>query len=91
MRKINFIFLILLYQVLNPALFQLLTILTLLDTEGLPSTDGFAEIVRIRQVYLKLFQRKLKAVGGSFIDYSHFRSILHKIKTFSLLISKFME
>ena len=72
-------------------LFQLLTILTLLDTEGLSSTEGFAEIVRIRQVYLKLFQRKLKAIGGSYIDYAHFRGILYKIKILSFLVKKFIE
>ena len=72
-------------------IFQLLTILTLLDTEGLSRTEGFSEIVRIRQAYLKLFQRKLKAIGGSFIDYAHFRGILNQIKTFSLFIRRFME
>jgi len=73
----------------NDQLFQLCVLLTLLDSEGLDGAGPFTEIVRIRQIYLKLFQRKLKASGCSYLDYASFRRTLTKVRTFATLLENF--
>jgi hypothetical protein len=47
------------------------------------------EILRLRQIYLKLFQRKLHAVGCTYTDYAVFRATLSKVRTFSTLLENF--
>jgi len=73
-------------MVSNEQLFQLLLILTLLDTEGLPNLKSYSQVSRMRQIYLKLFQRKLIAAGCSFIDYARFKKTLKKIKIFAAIL-----
>ena len=73
----------------NDQLFQLCVLLTILDSEGLDGVGPFTDIVRIRQIYLKLFQRKLKASGCSFLDYASFRRTLTKVRTYATLLENF--
>ena len=73
-------------MVSNDQLFQLFLILTLLDTEGLPNLKSYSQVFRMRQIYLKLFQRKLMAAGCSFIDYARFKKTLKKIKIFAAIL-----
>ena len=64
----------------NDQIYQLITFLTLLDTEGLPYSPAFEGIMRVRQIYLKFYQRKLKAAGCTLLDYSSFKATLKKVK-----------
>ena len=76
---------------LNDQTYQLFTILSLLDTDGLPYSSSMTGVLKMRQIYLKLFQRKLHAVGCSFIDYASFRKTLQKVRIFATLMETFME
>lgn len=67
-------------------MYYLMTVLTLLDVSGLPSSSTFAGILRTRQLYLKFFQRKLKAAECSFVDYATFRRTLEKVKALTDLL-----
>ena len=73
----------------NGHLFQIFVVLTLLDSEGLYHVGPFTAILKMRQMYLKLFQRKLNALGCSFIDYACFRKTLKKVKLFAQLLENF--
>jgi hypothetical protein len=75
----------------NDQTFQLLVLLTLLDTEDLPNASNYAEIKERRNIYMKLFQRKLLAANCSSVDYSSFRRTLIKIKILSALMEAFMH
>jgi hypothetical protein len=75
----------------NDHIYQLFTILSLLDTDGLPLSSTFNEVLKIRQIYLRLFQRKLNAVGCSFVDYSSFRRALQKVRVFSAMMETFLD
>jgi hypothetical protein len=54
-------------------MYQLMTILTLLDVTGLPCTSKMTGLMRMKQVYLKVFQRKLRAAHCSDVDYARDR------------------
>ena len=73
-------------MVTNDQLFQLFIILTLLDTQGLPNMGSFSQVFRMRQIYLKLFQRKLIAAGCSYIDYATFKKTLKRIRIFASIL-----
>ena len=75
----------------NDHIYQLFTILSLLDTDGLPFASSFTEVLKIRQIYLRLFQRKLNAVGCSFVDYATFRRTLQKVRVFSTMMETFLD
>lgn len=72
----------------NEQNFQLFMILSLLNPEDVSNVRDFAEITRVRQFYLKLFQRKLYSTGYSYIDYAKFRNALNKVKIFASLLEK---
>ncbi len=72
-------------------LFQLFVLLTLLDSEGLTHVGPFKEILQLRQKYLKLFQRKLNALGCSYIDYACFRRTLNKVRVYATLVKIFKK
>jgi hypothetical protein len=74
----------------NERIFQLFTLLTMLDTDGLPHSPYFGRILRMRQIYLKFIQRKMMALGCSFGDYAHFRRTLQKVKIFANLLEHFV-
>ena len=76
-------------MVSNDQLFQLFVLLTILDSEGLDGVGPFTEVVRVRQIYLKLFQRKLNASGCSYLDYASFRRALTKVRSFATLLENF--
>jgi len=76
-------------MVSNDHLFQLFVLLTLLDAEGLYHVGQFAEILKLRQMYLKLFQRKLNAMGCSYTDYACFRRTLSKVRKYAALLETF--
>ena len=75
-------------MVTNDQLFQLFIILSLLDTEGLPKTGSFCQVFRMRQIYLKLFQRKLIAAGCSYIDYASLKKTLKRIRNFADILEE---
>ena len=54
-------------------------LVTLLDTEGMPNAQAYTGILKMRQIYLKLYQRKLMAAGCSYVDYARFQKTLQKI------------
>jgi len=72
----------------NKENYQLFMILSLLNPEEISNMHDFAEITRVRQFYLKLFQRKMYSTGYSYIDYSRFRNALNKVKIFASLLEK---
>jgi hypothetical protein len=76
-------------MVSNEHLFQLFVLLTLLDSDGLYDVGPFTDILKLRQIYLKIFQRKLSAVGCSYIDYASFRRALNKVRLYASLLEKF--
>jgi hypothetical protein len=62
-------------------------LVTLLDTDDLDlDLESFGTIVKMRQQYLRLFQRKLKSANCGHIQYNHFRCV-HNIRAarFSLV------
>ena len=73
----------------NGHLFQIFVVLTLLDSEGLYHVGPFTAILNLRQMYLRLFHRKLNAIGCSFVDYACFRRTLKKVKLFAALLENF--
>jgi hypothetical protein len=67
-------------------------LVTLLDTDELKSdVSAFGEILKMRQHYLKLFQRKLYAAKCTYIDYAQFRNVVEKIKIFAKLMELFFQ
>ena len=72
----------------NDQLFQLITLITLLDTEGLQSSAKVDSIIKLRQTFLKVYQRKLTSALGSYADFANFRGLLNKIKILSLFINQ---
>jgi hypothetical protein len=48
------------------------------------------EVLKMRQTYLKFFQRKLAAAGCTFMDYAHFRRTLKKVKIVANLMENFL-
>ena len=78
-------------MVINDSIYQIITILSLLDTEGLDHSPLFGEVLKLRSIYLKLFQRKLNAVGCSFVDYATFRETLQKVRILANLMETFFD
>ena len=74
----------------NVQVYQLFVLLTLLDVDDLGESASFIDILKMRQTYLKIFQRKLASVGCSFIDYAHFRRALKKVKIMANLMENFI-
>ena len=70
----------------NEQTFQLLILLTLLDADGLPNASSYSRILKARDTYLKVYQRKLYAMNFSFIDYAKFRATLNNIKLVTNMI-----
>jgi hypothetical protein len=64
---------------------------TLLDTEDLPNPSLFDGIKQSRNIYIKLFQKKLAAANCSRNDYSSFRRTLNKVKILSALMDAFVH
>jgi hypothetical protein len=65
---------------------------SLFDIDGLRSSDAaFAGILKTRQIYLRLFQRKLQAAGCPFVDFSKFQKLLQKLKIFATFLDNFNE
>ena len=75
----------------NVNIYQLFVLLTLLDVEGLGDSSSFSGILKLRQIYLKFFQRKLLSVGCSFVDYAHFKRTLKKVKIVANLMENFVH
>ncbi len=75
---------------MNDETFQLLILLSLFDTDGLPTTPAFQSIFDIQNIYLKLFQRKFQAVQASHTDYSKFRVALNKVKILANLMDTYL-
>jgi len=73
-------------------IYQLLTILTLIDTTGIPHKQSLEPIFRLRQVLLKLFYRKvtLSPHQDINIDYFEFAKTLGKIQKFGLIVMKML-
>jgi hypothetical protein len=71
----------------NDQMYQLMTLITLLDVDGLDFSSGDDGILQMRQTYLKFFQRKLRAADCSFVDYSTFRQTLEKVKILADLMN----
>jgi hypothetical protein len=71
----------------NDQIYQLITLITLFDTEGLEYSQSVDGVIKLRQTYLKLYQRKLTAAVCSYADYANFRALLTKVK----ILSDFME
>ena len=71
----------------NDQMYHLITVLSLIDTEDLPYSPALRELMKLRQIYLKFYQRKLTAAECSFADYAGFRATLKKVK----ILSDFME
>jgi len=75
----------------NEETFQLLLLLTMLDTEGMSNTRSYCHVFRMRDFYLKLYQRKLYAANcNSFMDYAKFRRTLSKIKLVTNLVELYI-
>ena len=75
---------------INDHTFQLLVLLSLVDTEDLPQNLSYANIFELRNTYLRIFQRKLAAANCSFIDYAKFRSTLSKVRIVANLIESYI-
>jgi len=73
----------------NDQIYQLFVLVILLDTEGLPNLKSYAGVIKTRQVYLKLFQRKLNAAGCSYVDYSEFQNTIRKLKILGSFLKLF--
>lgn len=76
----------------NEQLFQLMMLVVLLDTDDISSgTSSLSGLVKVRQYYLKLFQRKLYSARCSFIEYSQFQMIVKKLRIFSKMLELFLK
>ena len=75
----------------NDHKFQLFTLLVLLDLEDLPHSPCFGNVLKARQIYLKIVQRKMMSQGSSFNDYSYFRKALKKVRIFASLMQKIVN
>ena len=71
--------------------FQLFTLLTLLDCDGIEDQSCFSEVSKMRRMYLKLFQRKLISAGCSYVDYLKFKLVLKRTNKFAELLVKLMQ
>ena len=71
----------------NDQIYQLITLITLLDTEGLEYSQSVDAVIKLRKIYLKIYQRKLTAAVCSYADYANFRALLNKVK----ILSDFMQ
>jgi hypothetical protein len=71
----------------NDKMYFLMTVLTLLDFTDMKVSPSFRGILRTRQLYLNLFQRKLRAAECSFIDYSSFRRTLDRVRVLTDLMN----
>ncbi len=78
-------------MVYNDQIYQLFALVSLLDTEGLPNPKAYAGVMKMRQIYLRLFQRKLNAAGCSYIDYSGFQKTLKKLKILGNVLKNFFD
>lgn len=74
----------------NDQLFQIMMLVVLLDFD-LSDSGVMQELVKVRQHYLKLFQRKLFSVKCSFIEYSHFHKAVKKLKIFAKMLELFFS
>jgi hypothetical protein len=52
---------------------------------------NFSGILQLRQHYLRVFQRKLAAIGCSLTSYSEFRRTLKKVRIFANLLQTFVQ
>jgi hypothetical protein len=75
----------------NDQIYQLFVLVILLDTDGLSNHKSYAGIMRTRQIYLKLFQRKLNAAGCSYVDYSEFQKTLRKLRILGNFLKLFFD
>lgn len=71
----------------NDQMYHLMTVLTLLDFTDLNVSSSFRGILRTRQLYLNLFQRKLRAAECSYVDYLSFRKTLDKVRILTDLMN----
>jgi len=78
--------------VCNEQLFQLMMLVVLLDTDEIASGEtSLGGLVKVRQYYLKLFQRKLYSARCSFIEYAEFQTIIKKLRIFSKMLELFLR
>ena len=73
----------------NNQVFQLFTLVALLDVDELPMSESLSGIVKMRQIYLRLFQRKLMAAGCSYMDLAQFQKTLQKVKIYARFMESF--
>ena len=66
-----------------------LTLVALLDVDELPMSESLTGIVKMRQIYLRLFQRKLMAAGCSYMDLAQFQKTLQKVKIYARFMESF--
>ena len=78
-------------MVSSDQIYLLFALVTLLDTEGMPNAQAYSGILKMRQIYLKLYQRKLVAAGCSYVDYARFQKTLQKIKILASFLENFLE
>ena len=78
-------------MVMNDSIYKLITILSMLDTDGLEFSAAYGEIFKLKTIYLKLFQRKLNAIGCSYVDYATFRTTLKKVRVLATLMESFFD
>ena len=74
-------------------IFQLLLLVTLMDTDELTiePCSNFEGIIKMRQHYLRLFQRKLYSAKCTNLDYAQFRNVVEEIKIFARLMELFFQ
>ena len=75
--------------VTNNQVFQLFTLVALLDVDELPMSESLSGIVKMRQIYLRLFQRKLIAAGCSYMDLAQFHRTLQRVKIYARFMESF--
>ena len=75
----------------NDLLYQLLLLITILDTEGLiDKNPRYEEIQKLRQAYLKLLQRKLYAAQCTTLEYHQFEMILQVVKIIATFLTSLL-
>jgi hypothetical protein len=79
--------------VTNEELYQLLLLVSLLDTDGLDERDGdlFSRVVTLRQTYLRLFQRKFGRTNETSMDYATFKRATESIKVVARILDFFND
>ena len=75
----------------NDATFQLLILLTLFDTDGLPPETDFQNIHKMQNVYLRLLNRKCVAAdGGCFKSVSEVGVALNQLKILAAVFENYL-